>query len=227
MTLLRWLTFLLGSLTVTLTVLIFQISLFLMMLLFVLQWLFRHWEILIMLSQFPLTFHQTQSRVPHFIAQLVAILEGTGAVFGIIQEMSHGRISLNSVLLVLLKNFVSGLTLEFMYISLIKSIRPSLTYLHGFQLLLLLPQFMEITFFVCSSRTNLLNLKESSNVIVIIPKVLLKLPKLHLLIEQKSPSFPRNLTFRSFGELPIVFSTQVNLLYLSVEQPVGIVFCIR
>ena len=37
--------------------------------------------------------------------------------------MFHGRISLNSVLLLLLVNFVSGLRLELMYISLIKDIR--------------------------------------------------------------------------------------------------------
>ena len=59
MTLLRWLTFLLGSQTVILIVLLFWIYLFLLMLVFVLQWLSLHWETLIMLlSQFPLTFHQ-------------------------------------------------------------------------------------------------------------------------------------------------------------------------
>ena len=47
--------------------------------------------------------------------------------------------TLNSVLLLLLVNFVSGFRLELMYISLIESIRSSLTYLHGFQLLVLLP----------------------------------------------------------------------------------------
>ena len=47
----------LESLTVTLTVLLFWIYLFLLTLVFVLQWLSLHWEILIMLlSQFPLTF---------------------------------------------------------------------------------------------------------------------------------------------------------------------------
>ena len=61
------------------------------------------------------------------------------AVFRIIWEMFHGWISLNSVLLLLLVNSVSGLRLELMYISLIKSIRSSLTHLHGFQLLVLLP----------------------------------------------------------------------------------------
>ena len=53
MTFLRWLTFLLVSMTVTLTVLLFWIYLFLLTLVFVLQWLSLHWEILIiLLSQF-------------------------------------------------------------------------------------------------------------------------------------------------------------------------------
>ena len=68
-------------------------------------------------------------------------------VFAIIWEMFHWKISLNAVLLLLLVNFVSGFRLESLYISLIISIRPSFTHLHGFQLLVLLPQFMEITFF--------------------------------------------------------------------------------
>ena len=62
MTLFRWLTFLLGSLTVTLTVLLFWIYFYLLMLVFVLQWLSLYLEIVIMLlSQFPLTSHQTQN----------------------------------------------------------------------------------------------------------------------------------------------------------------------
>ena len=44
-----------------------------------------------------------------------------------------------SVLLLLLMNFVIGFRLELMYISLIENIRSSLTHLHGFQLLVLLP----------------------------------------------------------------------------------------
>ena len=52
-----------------LTVLLFWIYLFLLMLVFVLQWLSLHWEILIMLfSQFPLTFHQIHNEMPCFIA---------------------------------------------------------------------------------------------------------------------------------------------------------------
>ena len=35
-----------------------------------------------------------------------------------------------------------------------------------------------------------------------------------LAIKQKSPSLPRNLALRTFGKLPIVFSTKVKLLYI-------------
>ena len=69
MTSLRWLTFLLRSLTVTLTLLLFRIYLFLLMLEFAVQWLSLHWEILIiLLTQFPLTFQQNQKGMPCFIA---------------------------------------------------------------------------------------------------------------------------------------------------------------
>ena len=123
-----------------LTVLLFWNYFFLLMLVFVLQWLSLHWEILIMLlSQFPLTFHHIHNGMPCFIALLMTILLSIGTIFAIISEMFHGRISLNSVLLRLLVNFVSGFRLELMCVSLIKSIRSSLTDLHGFQLLVLLP----------------------------------------------------------------------------------------
>ena len=85
MTLLRWLTFLLGSQMVILIVLLFWIYLFLLMLVFLLQWLSLHWEILIMLlSQFPLTFHYINNGMPRFIALLMIILVLIGAVFVII-----------------------------------------------------------------------------------------------------------------------------------------------
>ena len=85
MTLLRWLTFLLGSQTVILTVLLFWISFFLLMLVFVPQWLSLHSEILIMfLSQFPLTFHHIHNKIPHFIKLLMTILVLIGLVFMII-----------------------------------------------------------------------------------------------------------------------------------------------
>ena len=109
-------------------------------LVFGLQWLSLHQEILIMLlSQFPLTFHHIHNGMPHFITLLMTILVLIGLVIMIIWEMFRGRISLNSVPLLLLVGFVSGFWLELMCIFLIRSIRSSLTYLHGFQLLVLLP----------------------------------------------------------------------------------------
>ena len=64
---LRWLTFLLTIQNVNLFVLLFWIYFFLLMLVFVLQWLSLHWEILIMLlSQFLLTFHQIHNGMPLF-----------------------------------------------------------------------------------------------------------------------------------------------------------------
>ena len=50
--------------------------------------------------------------------------------------------------------------------------------------------------------------------IAIIAKGSLKLPNLYMPIKQKSLSLPRNLALGTFGELSIVFSTKVNLLYL-------------
>ena len=67
-TLFRWLTFLLRSQAVIFTVLVFWISFFLLTLVFILQWLSLHWEILIiLLSQFPLTFHHIHNRMHHII----------------------------------------------------------------------------------------------------------------------------------------------------------------
>ena len=51
------------------------------------------------------------------------------------------------MLLLLLVNFVSGFRLALMCISLIESISSSITHFHVFQLLALLPQFIEMTFF--------------------------------------------------------------------------------
>ena len=141
MTSLRWLTSLLRFLTVTLTVSAL-LDLFLSsdasICSTMVPWLSLHWEVLIMLSsQFPLTFHQTQNKIPHSTSLLMTILVLIGIIFVIIWDMFHGKISLNSVLLLLLVNFVSGFTLELMYISLIISIRSSLDYLH--RLLLPMP----------------------------------------------------------------------------------------
>ena len=85
LTLLRWLTFLLGSQTVILTVVISRINLFLLALVFILQSLSLHLEILIvLLSQFLLTFHHFHNGMPRFIALLMTILVLIGMVFVII-----------------------------------------------------------------------------------------------------------------------------------------------
>ena len=113
MTLLRWWTSLLASQIMVLTVLLFWFFLFLLMLVFVLQWLSLHWEILILfLSQFPLTFHHIHNGTPRFMALLMTVLLLIGTVYVITWEMFHGRISLNSVLLLQLGNFVNGLRLN-------------------------------------------------------------------------------------------------------------------
>ena len=80
-------------------------------------------------------------------------------------------------------------------------------------LLPLVPLFIEITFFVCTKEKNL-NLRQSSDRLVIVAKGFLKLPNSYRLIKQKSPLLPRNLALVTSGELLIVFSTEVNLLYL-------------
>ena len=68
MTWLKWLTFLLRSWTVILIILLFWIYFLLLMLVFVLQGLSLHWEILIiLLCEFPFTFHQIVNGMPCFI----------------------------------------------------------------------------------------------------------------------------------------------------------------
>ena len=47
----------------------------------------------------------------------------------------------------------------------------------------------------------------------IVAKGFLKLPNLHMLIKQKISSLPRSLALKTFGKLPMVFLTKVNLLY--------------
>ena len=125
--------------------------------------------------------------------------------------MLQGRISINSVLLLLLVNFVSGFRL--MYISLIVSMRSSLTHLH-FSAACAAAIDHRNHFFVVTNKINLVNLKQSSGRLVIVAKGFLKLPNLHMLIKQKSPSLPRDLALGTFGKLLILFSTKVNLLYL-------------
>ena len=56
--------------------------------------------------------------------------------------------------------------------------------------------------------------RKSLDRLVIVAKGFLKLPNLHMVIKQKSPLLPINLALMTSGELLIVFSTKVSLLYL-------------
>ena len=64
--------------------------------------------------------------------------------------------------------------------------------------------------------------KESSSRLVIVVKGFLKLP--NLLLKQRSTSLPGNLVLGTFGELLIVFSRKVNLIYLLYSTAGGVVF---
>ena len=124
--------------------------------------------------------------MPLSIAQLIPILVLTGAVYMIIWEMFHKRISLNLVLLLLLMNFVGGPRLKLMYISSTVNVRKSVVHIHDIHLLEFLPQLTEITSFVCTYRINLLRLKRSSGKQFIVAKDFLKRPNLLMLTKQNS-----------------------------------------
>ena len=138
MALLRWLIFLLGSLTVILTFMLFWIYLVLLMLVFVLQWLSLHWEIHAIVSvsiDFPIN---SKGDAPfHCIAYDWACADWDG-VYDCLRDVRWEdifKISASAAG----SEFVSGFRLELRYISLIISIRSSLTHLYGFQLLFQLP----------------------------------------------------------------------------------------
>ena len=140
MTLLRWSTFLLGFQTAILIVLLLWISSDASICSTI---AFRPLGNFLILSQFSLTFHQIDNGMPHFIAQLMTILVLIGMVFMSILEIFHGRTSLSLVFLLYVVNFVSGSRLEVMHVSLIENIRSNIIHLHGFQLLVLLPQLIK------------------------------------------------------------------------------------
>ena len=80
-------------------------------------------------------------------------------VFVIIWEIIHGKISFKFGASAAFSEFCGWVQVGIdVYISHCKYQVKS-HYLCGFQLLLQLPQFIEITFFVCTNRINLLNLK--------------------------------------------------------------------
>ena len=145
----------------------------------------------------------------------MTILVLIGTVFVIIWEIFHGRISLNSVLLQLL---VSGFW-EWIQIG------ADVYILH--QKYQVKPHPFPWSSAPCTaaivhrnhffylyqkdkSSESKLNFRQANDRC----ERVLEAANLHKLIKQNSPSLPRNLALRTFGELPVVFSTKVNLLYL-------------
>ena len=125
-----------------------------------------------------------------------------------------GRISLKSLLLLLLLDIVGDVLIG---IDVYTPHRKYQVKLHSF------PWFSAACaaaivhrnhFFVCTKRINFSILKYILYRLVIVAKAFLKLLNLHMLIKQKSLLLPRNLALGTFGELLIVFSTKVNLLYI-------------
>ena len=101
-----------------------------------------------------------------------------------------------------------------MYIFLIENIKSSLTHLHDFQLLALLPYFIEITFFCLyqkdKSSDSKVKFRQASNCY----KKVLEAAKLAYANKTKESITSQKLALITFGELLIVFSTKINLLYL-------------
>ena len=111
---------------------------FLLLLVFVTEWLSLLWEALIMLlSWFQLTFLQTQKGMPLLIVQLMVILVLTGTIFMIIWEIWEDILKVSVSAAAEICDWVQvGTDLIGIRLELI-NIRSSLTYLHDFQLFLL------------------------------------------------------------------------------------------
>ena len=127
--------------------------------------------------------------------------------------MFHGRISLNSVLLLLLVNFVSGFRLELMYISHCKyqvktnsspwfsaACAAATVYRN---------QFFQLHQQNKSSKSNVKIMQASNHC-----KRVLEVSKLEYATKTKESITSQKLGTSDFSKLLIVFSTEVNLLYL-------------
>ena len=150
-----------------------------------------------MLSQFHLTFLQTQRMILIFILHLLIILGLIGLVFLIFWEMFHERISINRVLLP--PNVWNRSSLELMFTSLIVNIRS------------------KRTSFLCKSRINLVCVRSASDRLVIVAKEISRV--LNLLIANNKKVYYFSESWSSIllahgWEMTKKFSTNVNLLFL-------------
>ena len=115
--------------------------------------------------------------------------------------MFLGGISLSSVLLLLLVDFLRGFRLELIYISLIENIRSSLTHLNGFQLLVLLPYFIEITFFHLHQKNKSSNSKVKFRQAINRCKRVLEAAKLAYAKKTKESITSKKLGFHDFWQV--------------------------
>ena len=76
---------------------------------------------------------------------------------------------------------------------------------------------IEITFFICTNRINLVNLKESWARLVNAAKRFLKLQNLYMLIKQKSPLLPRKLDFWWISSVPNKGKSAIPHLFNDLE----------
>ena len=163
-----------------------------------------------LLSQFPLTFHHIHNRMPCFIALLMTILLLIGMIDSCVPWEYIFKLNASTAA----SDFCEWVQVGIgVYIPHLKyQVKPP--HLLGFQLLVLLP-------YVVCYRNHFFHLyqkdkyseskfkfRHGSNHC----KRVIEAANLHILIKQKSASFPRSFTFGAFSKLPIVFST--NLLYL-------------
>ena len=118
------------------------------------------------------------------------------------------------VLLLLLVNFVIEFSLELVYVSLIISIRSSLTHLHGFQLLVWLPYLIGITFFCLyqqnKSSESKVKFRQASNHC----KGVLQASKMEYANETKEKFTSQKLGSWHFWWIANSILKKVNLLYL-------------
>ena len=151
------------------------------------------------------------------------ILVLIGRVFVIILEMFNGRISLNSVLL-LLVNFVGGFRFALMYISIIENIRSSLTHLEphlaAFAAAIVHRNRLEM-YQKDKSSNSKVKFRQASNHY----KRVLEAAKLAHANKTKEPITSQKLDSRDFWRIANSV-LKVNLLYPSIQRIRGIVFCI-
>ena len=177
----------------TLTVLLFWIYFYILTLVFVLHWLSLHWEILVMLlPQFPLTFHQTQMGFPVSLYSFWLFSCWLGSLCDHLRDVPWKNIFKLGASAAAASEFgVWVLVWNDVYIPHCKlQVNP-----HSFPWLSASCAAAIIyrnPFFVCTNRMNLLNLKEISDRLVIVAKGFLKLPDLHMLIKQINSLLPRN-----------------------------------